>query len=581
MDEQAIDKLLEEKTYSVPIAIVTFGVIVLVVLNTMFPTLNETFNLNPGVQGISNFAIPALVSILCGLFFLVFRFGGMRTWFGLLLIIAPFLIATVLQPVFDGDGNIVRTQFRFQEQLRDWKSESKLEVEVGVDLKNTTEFDFPKFLGPHENATVDVLTLDDWKLHRPEYVWKQPIGDGWSGFSVVNGYAITQEQRGDQECVTCYDVVNGNILWIHKAERRHEDLTGMGKPGPRATPTIHQGNVYAMSATGVLDCLDGSDGTTLWSADVPELVGISQKYSTNSTGNVYSEENSTLAWGRSASPLIYKDLVIVPGGSIRPADENFEDSKSKAATLLAFDKSTGEVVWRGGNRMIAYGTPAVATLHGKEQIVLIAEDHAVGHDPKTGAELWAFAWPGQSNMAANCSQVTPISESQLLFSKGYGEGGELVNVLLDNETGDYSVVSVKKDRRILKTKLTSPVIHDGHLYSLSDGFLECVAIEGLKRQWKKRGRFGNGQLLLVGDKLLVHSESGVLHLVRANPNSYQEIDKIKTIEGVCWNTICLYKDLLLVRSELEAACLRIPVTPKERTAAKTQVDSHIDSPWSR
>ena len=571
MDEKAVDKLLEEKTYSVPIAIVTFGVVVLVVLNTMFYTLNESINLNPGVQGISNFAIPALVSVLCGLFFLLFRFGGMRTWFGLFLIVAPFLIATVIQPVFDGDGNIVRTQFRFQEQLRDWKPASKLKV--GVDLKNTTEFDFPKFLGPNGNATVDGITLDDWKLQRPVYVWKQPIGDGWSGFSVVNGNAITQEQRGDEECVTCYDVLKGNILWINKAVRRHEDLTGMGKPGPRATPTIDQGNVYAMSATGVLDCLNGSDGELLWAVDVPELVGIDQKYSTNSTGNTYSEENSTLAWGRSASPLIYKDLVIVPGGSLRPTDPSYEDNKSKAATLLAFDKLTGEIVWRGGSRMIAYGSPSVVTLHGKEQIVLIAEDHAVGHDPKTGAELWSFARPGQSNMAANCSQVTPISDTQLLFSKGYGEGGELVDVLLDSETGEYSIVSVKKDPRILKTKLTSPVVHDGHLYSLSDGFLECVAIEGLKRMWKKRGRFGNGQLLLVGDKLLVHSETGVLHLIRANPNSYQEIDKIKTIEGVCWNTICLYKDLLLIRSELEAACLRIPVTPDDRTAGMTQVDS--------
>lgn len=571
MDEEAIDQLIEEKTYSVPIAIVTLGVIVLVVLNTMFFTLNETINLNPGVQGISNFAVPALVSLLCGLFLVLFRRGGMRTWLGLFLVAAPFLIATVIQPVFDGDGNIVRTQFRFQEQLRDWRSEPQ--IKIGVDLKTTTPFDFPRFLGPDADATVDGVTLEKWKLNRPEYLWKQPIGDGWSAFSVVNGNAVTQEQRGDQECVTCYDVETGAVQWINMVTRRHEDLTGMGKPGPRATPTIHDGSVYAVSATGVLDCLDGRDGSLLWTADVPKLVGIDQTYSTNSTNNVYSEETSTLAWGRATSPLIYKNLVIVGGGSLAPNDENYEANKSKAATLLALNKRTGEVIWRGGNRMIAYGSPIIAPLQGKDQVVFIAEDHAVGHDPETGKELWAFERPGKSNMDANCSQVTLISDTQLLFSKGYGAGGELVNVNLDDTTGEYSVQSIKKDPRILKTKLTSPVIHDGHLYSLSDGFLECVAIDGLKRRWKKRGRFGNGQILRVGDKLLVHSETGVLYLVQANPNSYQEIDKIKTIQGVCWNTLCLYKDLLLVRSELEAACIRLPIVPLERTAA-AEINQH-------
>ncbi len=565
MDEDAIDRLIAEKTYSIPIAIVTFGVIVLLVLNTQFDTLNERFNLNPGVRGLSNFLVPASVSLLCGLFLILFRRGKKTTLWGLALVTAPFLIATLFQPVFDGDGHIVRAQFRFQEQVRDWKPESQ--VTFGADLKTTTPFDYPKFLGPNGNATVDGVVLDKWKLTRPQYIWKQPIGDGWSGFAVVNGSAVTQEQRSDEECVVCYDVTNGNVQWNYSVTRRHEDTTGMGKPGPRATPTIHEGNVYAVSATGILDCLSGNDGTNIWSANVPELVGISQNYKVNSTGNQYSEETSTLAWGRSHSPLIYKDKVIVPGGSLPSTDENFEASKSKAATLLAFDKKTGELVWRGGSRMIAYGSPIVTTILGEEQIVLVAEDHAVGHDPDTGEELWAFAREGQSNMAANCSQVTPISETQLLFSKGYGLGGEMVEVMQDAATGKYSVESIKKDSRILKTKLTSPVIHDGHLYSLSDGYLECVAIDGLKRKWKKRGRFGNGQLLLVGDNLLVHSEGGVLYMIEANPNVYQEIGKIKTIQGVCWNTLCLYRDMLLVRSELEAACIKLPTKSVEKSAA--------------
>ena len=562
MDNDAIERLDSQKTYSLPISIITLGVVALLVLNLLFDTLNEHMNLNPGVRGLGNLFIPAAVSILCGIFLVLFRWGGKRTWIGLLLIAAPFLLFALIQPVVDGDGSVVRAQFRFQKQLRDFRSAPA--KNISIDLETTNRYDFPRFLGPNANGTVDAVKLDDWKLTQPGFLWKQPIGDGWSGFSAVNNSAITQEQRGEDECVTCYDIETGAVLWINSAKRRHEDITGVGKPGPRATPTIHEGKVYVMSATGVLDCLDGEDGSLLWSADVPKLVGIGQKYSTNSTGEVYSEETSTLAWGRASSPLIYKDLVIVPGGRSRTTDENYEANKSKAATLLAFNKQTGKIVWRGGERMIAYGSPTIATLHGADQVVLIAEDHAVGHDPETGKELWAFEREGHSNTDANCSQVTQISDTQLLFSKGYSKGGELVDILLDGPTGKYSVKSLFSDPRILKTKLTSPVIYQDHLYSLSDGYLECVAIENqkLERKWKQRGRFGNGQLLLVGDKLLVHSEHGTLHLVQPDPTAYQELGKLKTIKGVCWNTLCLYKDLLLIRSELEATCIRLPIGSK-------------------
>jgi len=74
-------------------------------------------------------------------------------------------------------------------------------------------------------------------------LWKIDVGDAWSGFVVVNGYAVTQEQRAQNECVTCYNVLTGELVWIYQVPRRHEDAMAWGKVGPRATPTIHQGRV--------------------------------------------------------------------------------------------------------------------------------------------------------------------------------------------------------------------------------------------------------------------------------------------------------------------------------------------------
>jgi outer membrane protein assembly factor BamB len=108
--------------------------------------------------------------------------------------------------------------------------------------------------------------------------------------------------------------------------------------------------------------------------------------------------------------------------------------------------------------------------------------------------------------------------------------------------------------------MTNPVLYQDHLYALSDGYLECVKVEGLKRKWKRRKRFGNGQLILVGDKLLIQSEFGKLHLVKANPDKFEELSSFESIDGLCWNTLCLHRDLLMVRSDLEAACYRLPLS---------------------
>ena len=98
----------------------------------------------------------------------------------------------------------------------------------------------------------------------------------------------------------------------------------MGKVGPRATPTVHDGLVYAIGGTGVLDCLDGSNGELIWSADIPRIVAIDLLPKNNSLGFGYSVENSSLLWGRSGSPLIVGDKVVVPGGGpvADPASED-------------------------------------------------------------------------------------------------------------------------------------------------------------------------------------------------------------------------------------------------------------------
>ena len=154
-----------------------------------------------------------------------------------------------------------------------WPSLSA-EAARGIDLKTTTEDDFPGFLGKNRDLRVDHIALErDWSQHPPRLLWKQPIGAGWSGFAAVNGFACTLEQRGDQELVSCYNARD----WPARLDpwppspAQHDDG---GRWDREARPTIHEGRVFTLGATGTLQCLDGSTGRLLWSDDLLKRYGI-------------------------------------------------------------------------------------------------------------------------------------------------------------------------------------------------------------------------------------------------------------------------------------------------------------------
>lgn len=533
-----------------------FALCAIVVLLFSSNWLNENANVQPGLVNIIKLVLISVTGLIWLVWLMFFSRLKARFLLGLIGIALVTLFFYFFRLIFDGDLGFVRVDSRFAQ--RDFENLQN-PADLPVDLATTGSRDFNQFLGNNRDAVIKGRVLNaNWNDHPPKLLWKQPIGAGWSGFAAVNGFAVTQEQRGQDECVTCYDVVKGDLIWIHSAARRHEDTMSFGKAGPRATPTIHEGRVYVQGATGVVECLDGTDGTVVWSVDLTELLDIELTENKSSQGFTYEFEKSPLAWGRSGSPLIYGNLVIVPGGG---------PQRGPFTTLIAFDKQTGKEIWRGGENMIAYGSPAIAKLLDQTQITLVAESSAMGFEPDSGQVLWETARPGSSSADANCSQVTPLSDNRILLSKAYQLGGELVE--LSRTNGQISTQTIWKNPRVLKTKMMSPVIKDGFAYSLSDGFLECSdlrddQLEG-HRVWRKRGRFGNGQLLLVGDHLLVHTEYGELKLIVASPDAYRELGTIPTIDGVCWNTICLYDRFLLLRSELEAACFELTLAKEETT----------------
>jgi len=381
---------------------------------------------------------------------------------------------------------------------------------------------FPQFLGPSRDGTLAGPRLArDWTRHPPRRLWRQPLGQGWSGFAISGGIAVTQEQRGDEERVVAYDVKSGRPLWSHADRARYE--TVIAGIGPRATPTIDGASVYAMGATGILNGLDLTTGKRRWSRDVLQ------------------ETNAELPeWGRSCSPLVVDGRVVVIAGG------------SGGRRLVAYHAASGEPAWAAGEGGASYSSPTLVTLSGRRQLVVLNQASVSGHDPATGAVLWEHAFPREQ---PNVAMPLALDADRLLVSAGYGVGSKAYRV---SETGGVLHATLEWESPRLKSKFANLLVHDGFVYGLDDGVLTCLDPASGERRWKS-GRHGHGQLLLVAGLLLVQTEEGELVLVDPSPEAYRELTRFTALAGKTWNPPALAGSLLLVRNDREAAAYELPV----------------------
>jgi len=387
-----------------------------------------------------------------------------------------------------------------------------------VDLAYTGPGDFPGFLGPTGRGTVEGLQLGkDWSKHPPQLVWRQSIGAGWSSFAVVGKFAVTQEQRGRFEQVTCYDLRDGRLCWVHEDQARFTETAG--GDGPRATPTIADGKIYAMGATGLLHCLEAADGSVIWSRNI--LADHGQK---------------NLTWGKSCSPLVLDNCVVVSLGD------------SSAASLAAYDRRTGTPLWTAGHDTASYATPVATTLAGRRQIVVVNAHSVAGHDAGDGRLLWEYSWPGKT---AKCSQPVPLGPDRVFIATGYGIGCAMLQI----NAGPDGSMAVKElwRSRFMNTRFTNVVMRQGMVYGLDDGVLECISLATGQLKWRGM-RYGHGQVMLVGDVLLVMAESGQMAIVDAAPDEFREFSRMEALTGKTWNNPALSGGYLLIRNAQEAAC---------------------------
>lgn len=452
------------------------------------------------------------------------------------LVLLQYSQLSPLEMVLDGDVGLVGWRWRSETPDKQLELPAST-VETTLDWQSTPR-DYPRFLGNGYWAEVPDVQLDvDWQNKPPTELWRKKIGAGWSAFAVVGDFAVTQEQRDDQELVTCYQVQTGEIVWSHADPVRWDPggAGALGYPGPRATPTVHDGKVFTQGATGLFNCLDARTGEVLWSHDTLRKHGA-----------------SNVIWGKACSPLIVDGMVIVSVGG------------KQNQSVVAYAMDTGEVVWASGEYQSSYASPVLAEICGVRQIVTVDENFVTSRRADNGEPIWEYKWPSDSGANAAASQPIPLEGDRLFLSKGYGLGSVLLQVSSD-EGDDWRLEPIWPGgvKPVMKTKMGNVVIRDGHVYGIDDVNLQCINLETGKKKWKKRRRpkFGHGQIMLVGSTILVLSEGGEVILVEATPEQYRELASMRVFDDsqITWNNPAFAPPYLLVRNAEEAACYELPI----------------------
>jgi outer membrane protein assembly factor BamB len=419
--------------------------------------------------------------------------------------------------------------------------------------------DFVGLLGPNRDGRMGNISLSEsWTQSPPKFLWRHPVGLGWAGFSVLGDAAVTLEQRDTDECVVCYHARSGEELWCHAEPARFEHEYG---DGPRSTPSICGGRVVSVGATGIVTCLELATGKLHWkqcALDNPKL--------------------QNRIFGTTCSPFIFEDKVFVTAGSgtvnlsasSGQSDEDPSGSRSldgiEKGSTLCYSLLTGDLLWRRGNEPASYASPVVRNVAGQPQLWCFNGAGLQAYD-LDGNSLWLQPWVTQGDSMVNVAQPVrvemnrgvemqiPSIESYLVISSGYDKGTALLSL---SKTGELFTPKVVWESPQLKSKISNFVTDDEHIFGFDNGILTCIDLAYGKRKWKQ-GRYGHGQVLLIGNKLLIQAESGEIILVAANARSHQELGRFTALEGKTWNHMALAGNRLLVRNDHEAAAIELPI----------------------
>ncbi len=392
--------------------------------------------------------------------------------------------------------------------------------------------DWPIYRGPAQDGISTEKIEVPANGAVPKALWRTPTNTGFSSFVIASGKAFTQVIRDidgkAREICLALDAKTGKEVWfadLRRGEYQGGGDTAGGGDGPRSTPSVNDGKVYLLTPDLVVHCLDAADGKQLWKHDL-----------------MRENHGRNIDWKSAASVAVDGNLVFVGGGG-------------KGESMLGLDKETGKVIWKSGDEKITHSTPVVATILGVRQVIFFMQSGLVSVDATTGHELWKF--PFRFNVSTAISPV--VSGDIVYLSAGYEVGSAACRIEKQGDGFTATKLWFSPGDEPVVNHWSTPVCKDGYLYGMfgfkqfKKGPMKCVELATGKVMWKHPG-FGQGNVILVGDRLVALAEDGNLVTVEATPEAYKEVARTRAFTDKCWSTPAFSDGRIFVRSISEGAC---------------------------
>lgn len=380
--------------------------------------------------------------------------------------------------------------------------------------------DWPQFRGADQSgiASTEGL-LETWPEKGPTELWRARLGEGFSGLSVVDGRVVTAFADGDDTFVGAFSIEDGTELWRTKIDKKRPDRFGNG---PRSTPTIDDGRVFAVSSNGKLVAVSLDDGKEIWKVDLKKSYGA-----------------RVPQWGISTSPIVDgKKLLMNVGGT-------------SGSAIVAFDKKSGKELWKSQADGAGYAMPVLFDAVGKRHALFFTDQALVAVDPESGELLWRQEW--KTSYEVNAATPIPLGNDRVFVSSGYDVGAAVYELKAGD--GAIAVNEIWKNRE-MKNQFSSSVLYDGFLYGFDDKTLKCVDPATGETRWRARG-FGHGSLLVADGHLIVLGDGGKLALVEATSEGYNVKSEFELFDAKAWTVPTLVGGTLLVRNEKELIALKV------------------------
>jgi outer membrane protein assembly factor BamB len=426
--------------------------------------------------------------------------------------------------------------------------------------------DWPQWMGPDRDAVwKETGIVEKFPEGGPKKLWSTPVHQGYAGPAVANGkvyvtdwtvapgakastnpFAVETAVPGTER-VLCLDARTGKELWKHEYK---VDYKVSYAYGPRCTPTVSGGKVYALGTMGDLVCLDAEKGTPVWKKDFKAD---------------YKAE--TPLWGFCGHPLAYQNLLVCLVGG-------------PDALVVAFEKDTGKEVWKALRpakpKEPGYAPPTLMDLNGVEQVVMYAPTAVTGLDPKSGKSLWSVKTePGRFGMAI----MAPRESGDRVYAAS-NEAAVAFEVKPGAEPAELWRAGGKRDAKGINPVNMTPFVDGDTIYGVDQpGMLRAVDLKTGKRLWyafepviekEEEETFqgaGSGTAFLVknGDRFFLFNEKGSLIIANLSPEGYKEIDKAKLLEPtgaafgrkVVWSHPAFAEKCVFVRNDKEIACFSL------------------------